>query len=66
MSERRLRELERKADRLMRRILQLDGLLCKDAVLDEERARALKEQIRRRQCELEDLYAELDLTRDEA
>lgn len=50
----------------MRRILQLDDLMCGDAVLDDARARALKKQIRKRQCELETLFQELDLTREDA
>ena len=64
LTRRRERELIRKTDRLMRRILQLDDLLCRDSLLDKERASALKEQIRRRQCELEALYRELDLVRE--
>ena len=64
LHERRERAFEREADRLMRRILQLDDLLCRNAQWDEARANALREQIRARQCELETLYEELDLKRD--
>lgn len=66
LSEQRERAFRRKIDRLMRRILQLDDLMCRDAVLDDARAGALKEQIRKRQCELETLFQELDLTREDA
>jgi len=63
LTRRRERELMRKTDRLMRRILQLDHLLCRDSLLDNERASALKEQIRKRQCELEALHHERNLVR---
>lgn len=58
------RRLARRADRLMRRILQLDTLMCEDAVGDPERARDLRATIRRKQAELEQLYEEWDLLRE--
>ena len=63
LTTRRERALARRADRLMRRILQLDTLMCKDAVGDPERTRDLKAEIRRKQSELEALYEEWDLLR---
>jgi len=66
LSEQRERALKRKIDQLMRRILQLDDLMCRDALLDEARAKDLRDQIRKRQCQLEALYQEFDLTREGA
>lgn len=40
----------------MRRILQLDALMCKDAIGDPDRARDLRATIRRKQAELEQIY----------
>lgn len=56
VQRRHLREL----DRLMRRVLQLDDILCKDAILDAERAADLKSQIRRTQKKLDLVYDELE------
>jgi hypothetical protein len=56
MKRRHLREL----DRLMRRVLQLDDILCRDAILDIGRADKLKSQIKRAQEKLDLIYDRLE------
>lgn len=51
----------RKLERLLTRVLELDEVLRKDAIFDEERAENIKEQIRRSQQKLDVIYNELDL-----
>jgi hypothetical protein len=59
-SEYRQRRYQRELSRLLQRVLQLDEILCKDAVLDAERAAHIKAQIKRSQRKLDLVYDELD------
>lgn len=54
------RRYQRELDRLLQRVLQLDELLCKDAILDDERVAHIKAQIKRSQQKLDVVYDELD------
>lgn len=58
------RRFDRDVDRLLRRLLQLQDLVYRDAIFDPERAEYLKEQIRLKQAELEALYADWDLMQE--
>ena len=59
------RRYQRELSRLLQRVLQLDEILCKDAVFDEERAEHIKAQIKRTQQKLELVYERLDFLEPE-
>ena len=51
---------ERELSRLLRRVLDPNEILCKDAALDKERAEHIKAQVKRSQRKLDLVYEELD------
>lgn len=60
LSDYRKQRQFRQLERFLCRVLELDEVLRKDAIFDEERARDIKEQIRRTQKKLDALYDALD------
>ena len=59
------RRYQRELSRLLQRVLQLDEILCKNAVFDEERVEHIKAQIKRSQQKLELVYERLDFLEPE-
>lgn len=59
------RRYQRELSCLLQRVLQLDEILGKDAVFDEERAEHIKAQIKRTQQKLELVYEGLDFLEPE-